>query len=493
MQRDYYTIKVNLWGGVVSPGVLQEILGAAWKAGVRDVRFGQRQQLILVAHHESVRELEAALQQTGCSFETQTDQYPNLISSYCGADVFGPTSWLTESVYQDLFEQIGPNRLKINISDNRQSFTPFFTGNLNFIASPTEQFWYLYVRFRRRNDIFRWPVLIYSNEIAQLSRRLEEAMIGEEALTGDALLEAAGDAWISQPIREELVLPKFMLPYYEGFNRYGNKTWLGIYRRDEYFSIRFLLDICRLCLRTKVGQICLTPWKSLIIKNIQESDREAWSHVLGRHAINVRHAANELCWQTEDDSDEGARLKKRILAVFERNDTRTFGLCFGIQTRPRSEVFGSVLVRKRPLFAIAGWAFLYRYDIWHTEEFNPNSRKYQLFESGLWKIHVAVQLERLCRRYSSLTWKEPEEPLVPEAPVASVRHVHECAECLTIYDPVFGDEANGIGPGVPFDVLEETYECPVCSSPKVAFREVESDLPADQGVWRKAEAFSIAK
>ncbi len=69
--------------------------------------------------------------------------------------------------------------------------------------------------------------------------------------------------------------------------------------------------------------------------------------MLGRHNINVRHAANELAWQTEDHNEEGIDLKKYILRYFEKHDTRTFGLCFGVQTRDKSEVFGSILIRKR--------------------------------------------------------------------------------------------------------------------------------------------------
>jgi NAD(P)H-nitrite reductase len=45
---------------------------------------------------------------------------------------------------------------------------------------------------------------------------------------------------IIQPVTELLKVPDFELPYYEGFNRYGEKSWLGIYRRDECFPVLFL-------------------------------------------------------------------------------------------------------------------------------------------------------------------------------------------------------------------------------------------------------------
>ena len=50
--------------------------------------------------------------------------------------------------------------------------------------------------------------------------------------------------FVTQQIREELKMPAFTLPYYEGFNKVGNKLWLGIYRREETFPVSFLKDIC---------------------------------------------------------------------------------------------------------------------------------------------------------------------------------------------------------------------------------------------------------
>ena len=47
-------------------------------------------------------------------------------------------------------------------------------------------------------------------------------------------------------------MPEFKLPYYEGLNRYNEKYWLGIYRRDELFSIKFLKEVCMLCLQTGI-------------------------------------------------------------------------------------------------------------------------------------------------------------------------------------------------------------------------------------------------
>lgn len=482
--RDYYTIKINLPGGIVSPGTVQNVLKLAYEANVRYVRFGSRQQLLMTVHYEDMRLLEKAFRANHVTYELNTDQYSNIISSYCGEDVFRTGAWLRESEYHTVLDQFDYQpQLKVNLSDSNQSFTPFFTGNLNFIASPEPHFWYLYVRPKQRNTLFRWRDLIYTNDIGRLTRAVEEAMQETDWQDEESLYQSvtAGRSFITQPATQEVELPDFSLPYYEGFNRYGQRSWLGLYRRDEQFSIAFLLDVCALCLKTRIGELCVTPWKSLIIKGIEEKDRHTWSYVLGKHNINVRHAANELAWQTEDHTDEGTELKNYVLRYFEKHDTRTFGLCFGIQTRPKSEVFGSVLIRRRPVLNIGQLSLFSVYDIYYTENFNPNSRTYHLFEKGLLKLHVPNQINRLCRQFSSRLLQENSDTIrleteKPELIETPVLWVHQCPHCFTVYDEQYGDVLNNIAAGTPFQTLPASYACPTCDAPKTDMVAVQAQL-----------------
>lgn len=483
--RDYYHIKINLPGGIASPGYLKDILSAAWNANVRKVRFGSRQQLLMTVHYEDMRFLESDFKKLGIFYEVNTDRRPNIVSSYCGEEVFRTGQWLNASEYHSVldsfdFEASWKPGLKINISDSNQSFTPFFTGNLNFISSPEPHFWYLYVRLKQTNTVFKWDGLVYTNEIGRLSRVMDECMLDEQINEENALKAAVNERirYVSQPAQQDLELPSFSLPYYEGFNRYESRTWLGLYRRDEEFSIDFLLDVCTLCLNTRVGEICATPWKSLVIKGIEDQYRESWSNILGKHNINVRHAANELAWQTEDHNGDGAELKNELIRHFSKNDTRTFGLCFGIQTRPKSEVFGSVLIRKRPLLRIGQLPVFSVYDLYYTENFNPNSRTQVLFEKGLFKIHLPAQLERLCRRFNNQRSRDTlktmlSEPDEAKTAVRPVKTAHQCPDCMTIYDPEFGDILGDIPPGTAFEDLPAAYCCPTCEAGKADFVPIE--------------------
>jgi rubredoxin len=118
------------------------------------------------------------------------------------------------------------------------------------------------------------------------------------------------------------------------------------------------------------------------------------------------------------------------------------------------------------------------YDIYYTENFNPNSRNHLLFEKGLFKIHVAVQLERLCRRFNNQRSKETFGTIViePDELKAIPKHtklVHQCPDCLTVYDPEFGDMSKNIAAGTLFDELPDTYCCSTCDTAKADMQAVE--------------------
>jgi len=481
-----YTIKINFRGGIISPGDLLNILIAAGKAGITDVRFGLRQQLLFDVVNEDYAVLQEQLKQLEVDYEVDEDRYPNIVSSYPAEEVFINQTWLSEGVYKDIFDLVDYQpRLKINISDSNQSFTPLLTGNINWVASAqAPHFWHLFIRFPRTNVVYEWKEMVYTNDVARMSKHIEALIFQHADLFFDNA-QANGDILFQQVKRESYItktaeapakLPAFNLPYYEGLNRYQDKYWLGIYRRDELFHISFLKDICRLCLHTKIGQLCSTPWKSLIIKNITEKDRHLWNNLLARHQVNVRHAANELNFQVEDNCLEGLKLKRYLLKHLNDEDTRTFGICIGIKTRRKSEVFSSLLVRRRPLLTVAGIELFFVYDILCAQDFNPNARTGFVFSSGNPKVLLAEQLRRAILLYyrqqlDSITASEKAATPKKEMPAAGEQkaEVYQCKHCLTVYDETFGEPANGIPPGTSFAALPASYCCPLCEAEKSDF------------------------
>ncbi|MEP7253625.1 MAG: rubredoxin [Ginsengibacter sp.] len=403
------TIKINFKGGIMPPADLFNILLAASRSGLHFVRFGLRQQLLLDAEVAQLNFLSAELNRLGISYEINAKEFPNIISSYPAEEVFITDTWLDANVYHEIFESIKYEpRLKLNISDANQSFTPLLTGNINWVASPAEShFWHLFIRFPKTNIIYEWPQIIHSKDVGAMSSAIEEVIMNNkenfydnEAANGEELYNKIdSNAFDTRAAGGPLTLPPFNLPYYEGLNRYKDKYWMGIYRRDELFSISFLKDICQLCLETKSGQLCSTPWKTIIIKNISELNRNDWSYLLDKHQINIRHAANELNFQVEDNSLEALKLKQLLVKHLNDDDTRTFGVCIGIKTRKKSEVFSNILVRRRSLFTIGKWTFFNTYDVLCAKEYNPNERTDFIFSSGNPKIVLAEQVRRAVLSY----------------------------------------------------------------------------------------------
>ncbi|MGI4750787.1 MAG: rubredoxin [Janthinobacterium lividum] len=482
-----FVIKINLPGGIVSPGDLQEILNLAKKSGTTDIVFGNRQQLFFRVKEASLEDVNHELLMANIDHEKDADLQPNIMSSYVTEDIFDNSDWLREGVYKDILDGFDFRpRLKINLVGSNQTFVPFFTGNLNFISSEVNNYWFLYIRFPKTNQLYCWPSLIYSEDIPAVSKNIENEILentdlfyDQPNISTELLYEkiAAKNSMTIQPIRQGLKTPDFQLPYYEGFNRYGNnKLWLGIYRRNETFSIDLLHDICRLCLKTRVGQLHITPWKSLVIKGIEPSDRRYWGRILDLYRINVRHASNEMNWQLENNCADGLALKQELVKTFETADLRTYRLCFAIKTHLKSGLFGSIIIKKtldknstNPYFEIE-----------HTRDFNPNTKDFVLYKTGLLREELAAELIVLCNYYYGL--KADNElfvlnEVVAEEALAETYVVHQCKNCLTVYDQVWGDELNGVAAGTDFADLA-VYQCPTCDAPKTDFMAVEKSISA---------------
>jgi len=484
----YRTIIINFHGGIISPGNLYNILVAATKARIRFVRFGLRQQLFFDTTSYNLALCTDELDRLGTDYEVDTEHFPNIISSYPAEEIFIRNTWLTGGVYKDVLDAMNFKPLfKVNICDSDQSFTPMLTGNINWIASPNaEHYWHLIIRFPKTNVTYQWTNLCYTNHIARVTKDLETILsshptkfIDNETASGEALFALLNqENLILKPAENAVSLSSFNLPYYEGLNRYNNKYWLGIYRRDELFSTAFLKKLCQLCLYTKLGQICCTPWKTIIVKGIDENHRDLWNALLEEFQLNMRHAANELNFQVEDNCIEGLELKNYLVKHLSIDDTRTSGICFGIKTRKKSEIFSSILVRKRYLVNLAGLKLFPVYDLLCAKGFNPNERTGEVFSSGNPRFILPEQLRRAVIKFSRhrlhlarpdrQNYVAPAEEAVQKAP----EFLYQCSSCLTVYSEHNGEAENNIEPGTAFADLPESYCCPLCEGKKDNFNRI---------------------
>ncbi len=481
------TFQVNFTGGIISPGVLLALLREAQAARVTHVQFGLRQQMTLEVPEAMAPQFQRACHQRNIICQPKKNAAPNIVSSYPAAGLFTADTWLREDVFKDLFNQVTETHLyKINICDRTQNLVPFFTGHINWVSSSLQHFWHLYIRLPKTQTIISWPHLIYTNDIGLCTKKIENVLQEflvqplENTKETTSLLMQKLEAAVGNRASDKtevLQLPPFSLPYYEGFNQSEAGIWLGIYRRDQLFPVSFLIDVCILCNETKIGELYATPWKSLIIKGIAKKDREQWNHVLGKYRINVRHAANELAWQVEDGDESGLQIKRTVIRHFDKEDVRTYGLSFGVPSKPAASMFGSIIIRKQQTKNPHRLRSLDRYDLLYTKDFNPNASELILFRDGLEKEQLGVYIVSLCKMYyqqeeEKFALKKDPVPLenhTPRKEGASMVQAYQCPHCLTIYDAALGDAGAGINPGTPFSQLPEDYFCPVCESPKQDF------------------------
>ncbi len=483
-KKETYCVKINLPGGVISAGDLYEILQIAENAGANEISVGNRQQLYFCIPKNRLEDLELGMLQSAIDYELNTDHFPNVISSYVTDNIFNAESWLKEGVYKDIFDLFNfQPELKVNLVDRHQTFVPFFSGNFNFISSDLSNYWYLYIRFPKTNDLYCWPCLVYSDDIPTFCKIAQDVILGRKELfydqpeiNFDLFCEKvnAGNEFVNQQIAEPLKLPDFSLPYYEGFNKYLNgKYWLGIYRRNELFPIAFLKDICSICLKTRVGQLYTTPWKSFLVKGINEVDRKDWGVILNSYRINVRHAANELNWQLENLCKESLELKKQLVREFEEYDLRTYRLCFAIKMQPKTGLLASIIIKKTKTGL---------FDILYTRDFNPNSKDFVAYKEKLSANTLGCSLIELCDFYYGFLLSEGNVLLHQDTDAEIENHIetvelYQCKNCLSIYDKSYGDQFNNVAIGTEFKNIEN-YICPVCESTADCFMAIEKQVHA---------------
>ncbi|MEM6629630.1 MAG: rubredoxin [Bacteroidota bacterium] len=464
--------RVLIKGGVLSPSELKQIVEMAEKMGLDGIHFGSRQDIILPGI-----ETDPALKKFFPSINLDSNlEYTvqNIVSSYVSADIFASTPWLSGATYLYILEQFPYEpRLKINIADARQQIVPLYTGQLNFVTSEEEDYWFLYVRLPHWASLQPYPVLVHTWDIGKVAQTIEA--VYEEVQDVTELFEEvnteidANNRTISTPLN----VPFQAFPYYEGMNKMNiNQYWLGLYWRNNLYNLKFLKAMCNVCLECKIGKICLTPWKSFIVKGIHKKDKLAWEKLLGSFGINVRHSSLELNWHLPLADEEALELKRFIVRNFDQNDISTYGLTFGIKSS-HGEDFTSIVIEKNPVPQIVReFSIRPTYNVLYSENFDPNRRSYISYAQDIDRIELPGLLMELSQMYFKQLGENEDNSIDhTSSNTESLIDIktYQCAECFTIYDSRYGDELQQIQPGITFEQLPNSYSCPVCAAPKDSF------------------------
>lgn len=465
-----YRLSIN--GGVLSPGELKYICESAEELGLDAISFGSRQDIIFP---EQIDESKFDRFEKIQFVKPKRDGVENIASSYVSAEILPSTSWLTSAKYLYVIEQFKyKSKLRINITDPKQRLVPLYTGNVNFIASEHEDYWYLFIRLPEWKTTEMYPALIYSWDMDKIEQAIENILI-EEPESIETVFDLVSDAvdTNNRTVDKPLEVPFYPFPYYEGMNRIGtDRYWLGLYWRNNRYDIPFLKAMCDLCSENKIGKISITPWKSFIVKGIPLHSKLKWEKLLGKFGINVRHSMLEMNWHLPVNDKEALNLKKYLVTNFDQNDISTYGLTFGITSFESDTYnFTSIVIEKnKQPDVISDFKIRDTYNLLYAKNFDPNTREYIMHVQDVDKVELPGLLMELSQLYFEQLGTEKEEDVKEVNRLESLEEeVYQCSHCLTVYDMTYGDSTQGISRNTPFESLPETYECSICEAPKSSF------------------------
>lgn len=469
--------RVFVKGGILSPSELKQIINYAESLGLDALHFGSRQDIVFPSHEENQ---EIAEQFPKLSTSMISDiRYQNIVSSYVSSDIFSSTRWLGGATYLYIIESFKFDpQLKINIVDPKQQLVPLFSGQLNFIASSHEDYWYLHLKLPNWEEPVYYPVLIYSWDISKVAKVIEDIYMDTDDVDELFTLINSQLETNARTIETKLKTTFTPFPYYEGMNKMGiNQYWLGLYWRNNRYYLDFLRDFCDFCLENRVAKICITPWKSFIVKGIPRESKLMLEKLLGKSGINIRHSLLELNWHLPVNDDEALALKQFLVRNFDQNDISTYGLTFAITNRSKaSNYFASIIIEKNSApNLVKEYQVRSTYNVLYCENFDPNTQKYKVYAQDVDKIELSGLLMELSKMYFEQFGNEvvgsdevEKNKLIPEKKL-----VYQCSDCLTVYDDSYGDATADILKLISFEDLSIDYECSVCGSSKDAFISVE--------------------
>jgi len=462
--------RVFVKGGILSPSELKQIVNYADSLGLKELHFGSRQDIIFPVHNK-VENLDADEAILNVDLVSDIEKQ-NIVSSYVAADIFETTTWLGSATYLYIVENFKYQpKLKINITDPKQQLVPLFSGQLNFIASENEDYWYLHLRLPNLKKTVYYPVLIYSWDIAKVSQVIEEVYSDADDVDELFVLVNSQLETNSRTIESNLKTIFKPFPYYEGMNKMGiNQYWLGLYWRNNNYYIDFLRDFCDFCLDNRIGKICITPWKSFVVKGIPAKSKLSLERFLGKSGINIRHSLLELNWHLPVNDDEALQLKKFIVRNFDQNDISTYGLTFAVANRSKSNVyFTSIVVEKNKIPNIVkNFEVRPTYNVLYCDKFDPNNQKYLVYAQDVDKIELSGLLMELSRMYFNQLGDENNSDFISDKSESKAKKevVFQCSECLTIYTDFSIDETVDSEESISLKNIDDNYRCDVCDAYK---------------------------
>lgn len=456
--------------GILTPPQLEGLADYCLALGKTSLRLGCHNDIYLDLNEGQSGSLTEAL--AGWGFSTAPNRH-SLVNSLGAQGLQGQTSWLTEGSWLDALNSFpGGNRLPVFLTDPQQNFWPRLQTGLNFLASPHPDFWYLLLQFPHFPEPWQWPCLIDSAWLGRLTFLLEDEWLLLETRDLPTLFDRVANRFTGLWRLEKapLVLPEVPPFYGEGLlrDRRGT-TCLGVLGQQGRFGLEFLREAARLVRSKGNGRIFLTPWQSLLVKDIKEQDRPAWETLCGQFGLNLRHASQYFGWLVPPLDEALTDIQHALIDELVARDTRTFGLRCQLdwqtsRTPSAHHPAAQVILKVR-----SGW-WGWRFDLW--ADLTPNLRpRPVLTEANLSLKQVPEALARLNQDFyqARMPASQPSPP-APPPNTPEAWPLYSCRHCLTVYDQSLGLPRQGIPAGTPFSALPAAFTCEVCEAPKTDFQ-----------------------
>lgn len=480
-------VKFFIKGGVLAPTDLSKIVEVHDKLGGNHIQFTDRQEVLIQIDSNKchlVDSIAPTLRFEVANRDGHFNQH-NVVSSLLSKRIDESTYWVKQSSYLEILDNTQYHyRLRFNVTDLKQDFVYSFTGDANFVAADETNYWYVYLRDDLKGSQFLLPSMIYSEDVVPLMEYLEANFQTNNA-DFDKLTTEIENVFGLRSIKIDLE-PRVKVSEfnnYEGLHRYNEKYWLGIYMRDFKYSTALLHSLSELCKAQMLGQIHITPWKSIIVKEISSSSLIDWKLFLAEHGVNNGHSEAELHWQIKDFDSEAIEIKNYLRKEFAQKDMNINGAIFGVNI-DKEHSFAHIFVERIPVFKYMGRNEVSTYKIVYRQEFNPAKSKFVTYKNLVLRNGLASAISKLMEKYHEKAYREvanfiPKKLQKQETLSSDTQlneYMYRCKNCYTVYYPEFGDA--DIAPNTPFKELPEGYCCSICSAPKSEFEEINMSILA---------------
>jgi rubredoxin len=180
----------------------------------------------------------------------------------------------------------------------------------------------------------------------------------------------------------------------------------------------------------------------------------------------------ELNWHLPVSEEWALNLKTFLVRTLDQFDISTYGLTFGLSEYNRDgHYFTSIVVEKneapKELESIKIRA---TYNVLYAKNFDPNTKEYIVIAQDVDKLELPTILIELSKKYfEELGNSVLEVNTTRIKKELKEQDIHQCKECLTLYNSEYGDNSQGIEKGVLFKDLPEDYCCPLCEAPKTNY------------------------